>query len=360
MLEKFKNTKKLWQSIDVLLIILALVASFFAYRTIVNYYNRSDEELQKYLEQKVEEVTGETVEKCENCVRRELDGLYVQNEDYSYYPYATIIENQVDARPQSGLSKARIVFEAEAEGGITRFLAFFDSNQRIDKIGPIRSIRPYFVDWSKELSALLVHVGGSPEALVKVSRESVNNMNEFYNGPYFWRADDRSAPHNVYISINSINKYIEKRGLKDAKFLSWEFKDDASVYDRGTTTSVRVNFRLPDYRVLWEFDENENNYTRYISNRLHLDFDGSRIQAKNIAIAVTPAEVIDSVLRLKMEHIGDGEAVVCFDGYCNEAIWVKQSSSSRIRFYDLNDNEIVFNAGTTWVEVVRPEVEVSY
>ena len=63
---------------------------------------------------------------------------------------------------------------------------------------------------------------------------------------------------------------------------------------------------------------------------------------------------------LKMNNFGSGKALICLDGKCQEGSWKKSTSSSRSRFYDNNSQEIKFNAGTTWVEIVSPGHKVSY
>ncbi len=355
MLFSRKNSAQWWKAFDLLLLVVALAVSWWGYRVITEYYQKSQSQFQQWVAEK----SQTPPEQCQNCKHKDLDGRLVEP-DYQYYPVAVIIENHTDARPQAGLTQASVVFEAEAEGGITRFLAVFDSNLLPDKIGPVRSARPYFLDWAKEFSALLVHVGGSPEALVRIIKENILSLNEFYNGDYFWRASERSAPHNVYTSKNRLIKYLEKRQLGTAKFLPWEFKSDAPFAERPTSTVVKINFFLPAYRVKWIYDHQANDFVRYVGGVVQRDEGGQEIRAKNLAIAQTKAEVIDEELRLKMGNIGDGKAIVCFDGRCQDALWVKRAPTSRLRFYDSTDKEIKFNAGVTWIEIVKPEVGIEY
>ncbi|NIA18445.1 MAG: DUF3048 domain-containing protein, partial [Actinobacteria bacterium] len=257
-----------------------------------------------------------------------------------------------------GLAQANLVYEAEAEGGITRFLAVFADGRDLDKIGPVRSARPYFVDWARELSALFIHVGGSPEALAKISKENIFNLNEFYQGGYFWRGNGNGAPHNVYTSSDNINKYLESKDAEDGKFLSWQFKDGGERKELSSTGEIAINFELPGFAVKWKYDGENNDYIRYMDGQIHKDADGNEIKAKNVVIQYVEARVIDEKLRLKMEHIGEGEALVCLDGKCEEGKWRKKTGASRTRFYKKDGKEFIFNTGATWIEAVRPEIEV--
>ena len=103
---------------------------------------------------------------------RILDGVYLSDGESEKYPVAVMIDNKYEARPWSGLSYAGLVFEAPVEGGITRFLAVYSSSREIKKIGPVRSIRPYYLDWASGYGALMAHIGGSPAALADIANNS--------------------------------------------------------------------------------------------------------------------------------------------------------------------------------------------
>lgn len=352
-----EKQKNIWKYLDIVLIIISLILSVFAYKIITNYYAQADRPLEKIVEQ--EKIKNE-IELCENCKERMIDGVLVPQGEEDLFPVAIMIENHTEARPQAGLAKANLVIEAEVEGGITRFLAFYASGDKPDRIGPIRSARPYFIDWAKGLSALYVHVGGSPEALAKIIKENVLDVNEFYNEKYFWRDGVNSAPHNVFTSGENLDKYLDKKGLNDGDFISWEFKNDSEFDKRGDIQSISIGYVRELYGVEWKYNKEENDYIRYEADEPHLDESGELVGAKNIAVAYMDAEVLDSELRLKMDTIGEGDSIVCMDGNCQPGKWKKISSTSRVRFYDNEDNELKFNRGTTWVEVVRPEIEVIY
>ncbi|PLX20995.1 hypothetical protein C0584_04395 [Candidatus Parcubacteria bacterium] len=347
--------KNIWKYLDVTLIVISLILSFFAYKIITKYYSNIEEDLVKVVEEeKVEESS------CLDCVERGIDGVLVPKGEENIFPVAIVIENHLEARPQAGIADANLVIEAEAEGGITRFLAFFADLQKPDRIGPIRSARPYFIDWSRGLSALFVHVGGSPEALAKIVKENVVNLNEFYNGKYFWRDGVNEAPHNVFSSGENIDKYLERKGLDKGEYISWIFKDEAEFDDRGDSSSIVINFERDLYAVEWKYNKDENSYIRYTAGDEHRDEDGDMVKAKNVLVAYMGAEVLDSELRLKIDNIGEGEAVICLDGFCQKGFWQKNSSTARMRFYNEDKKEVEFNRGTTWLEVLKPEIEVVY
>ena len=291
-------------------------------------------------------------------VRRHIDGVYVDPKDADYYPVAVMIDNDPLARPQWGLARANIVYEAKAESGITRYLAVFATSNPIVKIGPVRSARPYYLDWTEGYNALYAHVGGSPEALNRLRNESIPNLNEFYQGQYFWRANDYVAPHNIFASSANLNKYLEKMNLKTSDYDFWLYKDEAALEARASS-SVAVNFSVHDFLVNWKYDAEKNEYARYLGGAQHKDADGAPIVSKNIVIMKVKSKILDAELRRQMDTIGEGKSWYCFDGICEIGKWKKESKEKREKIYDANEEEVRFNAGTTWIEVIQGEGQVS-
>lgn len=281
-----------------------------------------------------------------------LDGTEIELGSANDVPWAIMVENHWESRPPSGLSKASIIFEAPTEAGITRFMAVYNSSAEADKIGPVRSARDYYLDWASEFNAIYAHVGGSPQALEKIPSANIYDLNQFFNGRYFWRSTDRYAPHNVYTNSELLREAMNNKGISEpVEFDSWRFKDERVPEQPGPTT-VKINFSVPEYAVRWEWTSSTNEYIRYNDGEAHTEQDGTRLTAKNIAVVLTEAYVIDREGRLKLRTLGKGKAWVFRDGELAEATWSKPNPESRIKFYDVTGREILFNRGATWVEVI--------
>jgi len=291
-------------------------------------------------------------------VTRIIDGVPVEAGLENPYPVAVMIDNSPEARPQAGIASSSFVIEAEAEGGVTRFLAIFSSLNLPDKIGPVRSARPYFIDWTNEFSAAYTHCGGSPEALLKITRDGIVDINEFYKGESFWRDNVRVAPHNVYTSRDLLTSFLNERGLREGKYFGLNYKGENDISLRPSQSEISVDYKLKGFQVNWGYNKDENHYTRFVSGQEFKDEQGGTVRAKNVIIQTIDAKELDEKLRLEMAVIGEGKAVVCRDGICDEGSWKKTSSSARTRFFDKNGQEFLFNPGTTWVQVVRPEISV--
>ncbi|MBU0531481.1 MAG: DUF3048 domain-containing protein [Candidatus Uhrbacteria bacterium] len=272
---------------------------------------------------------------------------------------AVMVENMVEAWPISGVEDAFLVIEAPTEAAIPRFIAFFQEADEVNEIGPVRSARPYYLDWAKEFDALYAHVGGSPEALNLIAQNGLLDLNEFYNGWYFWRDNSRFAPHNVYTSIEQlVQAYddLKEKGAVDVpKYDSWKFKDDATELPE-SVDRISMNFSPTYgdlYEAAWEYDALTNEYVRMQNGGSQLTRDRDEIRANNIAVLATEIEVIDSVGRRRIITVGEGEALIIQDGIIVEATWAKESTAQRLRFFAKETGEeIAFNAGVTWIEVL--------
>ncbi len=278
-------------------------------------------------------------------------------------PIAIVVENYTPIRhQQTGLEDAAIVYEAPAEGGITRFLAIYDGRP-VESIGPVRSARPYFITWASEVRGAFTHVGGSPDALNNLKKNfRVFNIDEFSDYITIWRNNKYLAPHNAFTSIGKIAERLSKakyhHPLKSPRFI---FKDDGAPGDIRTIT---LDFSITPYGVKYVYDSADNKYTRYNGGKLHHD-----IKPTNILVQFVDTEVLDSVGRLRIQTHGTGNALVFRDGKVIEGTWEKDASinsedqdisESWTKFFDKEGNEIELNRGQVWIEVVPNDRSVNY
>ncbi len=296
-----------------------------------------------------------TVQAAQKMFRHPLLGFSTDENMKQPQAYGMMIDNHQDAWPQAGVDKAFLVYEAPVEGGITRLLAFFSADQSVDKIGPIRSARPYYLDWNNELDGLYGHVGGSNAALELIASGGTFDLNQYWNDAAFWRASNRFAPHNVYTSTDRLAKAIEAR-TQTGKYVeplyeTWAFKDPDATRE-AQTKKIALSFGSSEYDVKWNFDPSSDRYGRSHNGVHDVTEDGSQIFADNVAVIVTEVSVLDSVGRREVRTIGQGKAFVFQDGQEIEGTWKKPSESERTKFFDLHEKEIAFNPGITWIEVI--------
>ena len=211
-----------------------------------------------------------------------LNGKEVE-EDYTFFPIAIMLDNAYNIRPQEGLKKADIVYETLVEGNITRLLVIFDSNIKVDKIGPVRSARNYFMDWAEEYQGLYMHVGGSPQSLNIIDTFDFINIDQIGSDEiYFWRDNNYMIPHNVFTS--SAN-YLRAGELKEINFLnnlkSWNFKEGdegENIYD------IIIDFSNDYYKVEWKYNNSLEKYQRWQGGDKFIYNTGEQVRIDNIKI----------------------------------------------------------------------------
>ena len=295
-------------------------------------------------------------------------------------PLGVMVENHLDARPSLGLSRADVIYEAVAEGGITRFLALYLCQQAGD-IAPIRSARTYFLDWVSEYSAAYAHVGGAntpgpADALGQIRQYGILDMDQFGLGfPTYWRGTDKLAPHNVHSTTKKLWEAADQRGFgpKDEKgkrwdenFTQWKFKDEAGLEARGDQKPIVVPFwsQSPDYTVTWQYDKNANLYRRYHGETAQTDpITNEHLSAKNVIVQLEVERTANDGYpdgHLLYGTTGSGNAFIFMDGKAVKGKWIKKDRTSRTQFVDDKGKEVQFNRGLVWIETIPVGNEVTY
>ena len=296
----------------------------------------------------------------EKKVESPLSGVLYSESVAKKHPLGVMIENHPDARPQSGLDKAEIVYEAITEGGITRFLGIFGPREA-DEVGPVRSARTFFVSWIQEYDGYYAHAGGSKDGLAQITSDNVMDLP--HTTGYFERQPRAgiASEHTLYTSIANLYKLAEaKKYDTNASFTSLQFKDDEELAKRGAIEKITIPFSTESYEVQWLYDKTENIYKRVIAGVPHKDkTSGNQLTAKNIIIqtvARAPIALPGAKPTFKFTTEGSGKAIIMQDGQKVEGTWKKSTTSERTKFFDSTGAEIKFNRGVFWYEIVPPEV----
>ena len=268
-----------------------------------------------------------------------------------------VIDNAPEARPQYGLSQASVVFETVAEGGITRVLAFYKRDDAATRIGPVRSARPYFVDWVYGIGAALAHSGGSKEGLAKITSlgSAFRDINEFSAEHYFWRDRAKPSPHNLFTSIELLKKYFDaKKWDTDGGQFGWNVNAVKDLSTTATSTSIFVDFSYPQFAAKYEYDTSQDIYLRSLGGKPALDaLDKSQIKANNVVVLYTTSTIIDkNLLTIDLATSGFGRAVIFRSGKTFQARWRKTAASAPLELLDADGTRITLLPGQTWFEVI--------
>jgi hypothetical protein len=263
---------------------------------------------------------------------------------------AIMIENSPDARPQSGIKDAGVVFEAIAEGGITRFLTLHQQDKP-QMIGPVRSVRMYYVDWLAPFNASVAHVGGSYAALQEVRNGKYRDIDQFFNGAYYWRATDRYAPHNVYTSFAKLDALNKAKGYTSSHFTGFDRTDEKPAA-KPNATKITINFNnyASLYNTSYTYDKKSNSYLRFLAGQPHMDREKGQVTPKVvIALKVNETTVLEDGYRESINAIGSGGAVIFQNGTATQATWHKASK----------DKQLTFTAGGKYIPLVRGQTWIA-
>lgn len=329
-----------------------------------------------------EAMFDQSLPKTESCP---LNGVLYSKEQKQWWekhrPLEIMIENHQEARLQSGLSFADVIYEAVAEGGITRFLTIFHC-QDAPIVGPVRSARTYFLDFASEYGdyPLYAHVGGAntpgpADALSQITDygwTGYNDMNQFSIGfPTFWRDYDRlghtvATEHTMYSTTSKLWAFaakdrkltnLDKDGESwDKNFIPYEFKEDSAS---SANQSIHLEFweGYGQYFVDWIYNSSTNLYKRNNGGLSHLDKDTNKqLAAKNIVVLFmresNANDGYENNQHLLYKTKGSGKAEVFMDGKKINATWKKDSRTSRTLLFDANGSPIKFNKGLIWFEIL--------
>ncbi|MDQ2973263.1 MAG: DUF3048 domain-containing protein [bacterium] len=276
-----------------------------------------------------------------------LSGVEVSIELNQRSITGVMIENSVDARPQAGLKDAGVVFEAIAEGGITRFLALFQEGQP-DYIGPVRSARPYYIDWLMGFDAAYTHAGGSGEALSLIRQLGIKDIEHGVNGGAFQRVSNRYAPHNLYTSSAALDAVKSQRGYNTSTFTSLARAVEAASATPNAI-SINLNPSTSLYAVRYDYSAATNSYNRVLAGRPHIDErSGAQLSPKVVVAMIVPYSINPNRIHSVYGTIGTGKATVFQNGIATEGTWTKADRASQIVLKDAAGNPIGLNPGQTW------------
>lgn len=351
-----KSKKLLILIIPVLAIIIVIAALFLTRTKKEVSTTKSVTSKPKETKEKVVTDTAETVSV--------LTGLPETKAEADRRPYAVMTENTKDAIPQYGLNSSAIVYECPVEGGITRLMAIYESTDGMDRIGNVRSCRPYFPIMASEYDAVYVHYGQSPEGQAVLDSGIVDELNGLsgVGNKVFYRASDKKAPHNAYTSADGLKAGSEKMNFEttydSSKHEHFKFATEKTPNLLSAGTDARkVSLYFFNNAPYFTYDETTGLYNRFEFGNKQIDaVDGKQITVKNIILEnVTSSKYNETKGTLNLGVVGSGSGKYITNGKCIDITWKKASEKEKTTYYDASGKEIVLNPGRTWVSLIEQQ-----
>lgn len=296
-------------------------------------------------------------------VRSSLTNLPVSEDVYMHRPIAVMIPSDKVAQPQYNNSKAGVLYECLVEGSITRTMAIIEDWQGLDKIGNIRSARDYFIYWSFEWDAILLHDGGPFYINNLIGQETTNNI----SGRGF-RDSSRSAPHNEYYSASIVNQYADSYGYTLwHRTEIWDY-DHFKFAPNGGQTDLTANYSntyevatldlsncYPVTKTKFVYDPDTKLYYRYIYGAPHQDAaTGEQLSFSNIILQNTygySRDDHDYRIYQCQDNTRDGWFIT--NGNAIHVTWEKKGDYKPTQYFDDNGNQVEMSTGKTMICVLQ-------
>jgi hypothetical protein len=279
-------------------------------------------------------------------------------------PISVMIDNHTDARPQSGISQAKVVYEILAEGLITRYMAVFEELNGV--VGPIRSARPYFVQLSTDFNSYFVHYGGSPDALEMLKKKEFINVDGINaSTKYFWRDGSRKAPHNVYSNMESILEYKSSNIEPYAMRNDWLTNSINVPVEGNDVTKLKIVYKEPTssditgYYVEYVYNGEKSSFDRYVNSGPFIDKEtNEQLDYSNIIVQFATHKILDSYGRRDVGVIGSGNGYYINNGKLVNLTWEKVDNLTPT-VYKVNGEQLVFNPGNIFIQIIQNESQIN-
>lgn len=299
-------------------------------------------------------VEASTVDLHKNKARSRLSGLWIDESKVNNTPIAVMYNNVAEAMPQSSISYADVVFESLVEGNITRLCAVFENCNTLEKIGPVRSCRTYYLFFAKEFEAIYVHFGYSEYAEEFLQMKLMHSLDGMVYCN-FYRTTDREAPHNAYTSWAGIMESAVYRGyptqypLDYVQPFSFSMDDskDITISDGQKCTSFYPGYSYN--KPCFTYNTVDRKYYRSQFDQPQIDSEtGNQLNYKNILVKYVGGGYWPGGTP-NYTNVGSGKGLFITEGTAIEVKWVKSTEYGSTKYYYADGTEIILNQGKTWI-----------
>lgn len=293
----------------------------------------------------------------EGYILSDLTGEWIDESLENQRPLCLMINNIIDAMPQSGISQADITYEMLVEGGITRYLCVFRDYANLGKVGPVRSARPYYVEMTEMFDGYYGHVGWSTIAEDMITHSDIPDLNGLtaLSTIMYFRDDSRVAPHNCYTNGEGIVAGIDYQGYQkehddtyDKDMFKFNYKD--TPIGNGQKAN-KITTAYNENRKPWfEYNEEDKRYYRFQYGEKQMDDQtGEQLSYKNVLIQFVQYTQIDDYGLQLIDFNPGGQAIYCTDGEYVNIIWKKDNGV--VKYYYPDGEQLKMNPGNTFVTV---------
>lgn len=294
-------------------------------------------------------------------VQSSLSGEWVSEKVEAKRPYAVMINNiEYAFKHQKGTSKADIIYEALAEGGITRMMAIYQDPSKVKVIGSVRSARHYYVQFAKEWNAIYCHFGHTKYATQKIEELKTNNLSGLsaIGSLVYERDTSISAPHNVFTSGKKLQKgakklkYSRKQNLDKTAEHFYFYEEDTELKSGDQAKNITLPFSNYSTCSL-KYNTKKRAYFKYEYGQKHMDtYYKKQLSFKNVIVQFVEESAIDHNGYQTMELSNNsGKGYYISNGKMQKITWKRKESGNKMVYEDSDGNVLTMNPGKTYIAV---------
>ena len=289
-------------------------------------------------------------------------------------PVAVMFNNLKKALPQIGVSRADVIYEIVAEGGITRMMGVFQDLEGVGDLGSIRSARDYYVSLALGHDAIYIHAGGSPQAYSALKDWGVTYI-DFVNGPYgnmCWRDPERrktaGLEHSLLTSSEKVLEQMPSRFRLDHEAgyeVGWVFDQEAPA---GGERADKLTVPFSNYKTgYFTYNAELNRYQ--IEQRIsggdvpYVDgATGEAVTVSNVLVLYTDVNPVkgDTAGRMEVRTTGTGDGLLLRDGMLYSITWRRDGRTDNYSFLDQRGAQIPLAVGPSYINIVRASADVAW
>lgn len=277
-------------------------------------------------------------------------------------PIAVMLNNHSHALPQCGIGQADIIYEILAEGSITRLSAYFSDIADAGPIGPVRSLRAYYLNIMRGYDALCVSAGGSSEADGMVRDLGYDRINGIggVGSEYFyrdaWRRENRGYEHSLFINGEDLLKGAADGNMRLTDEEDRDYGlvfDDEALFGGETNSELTVHFREGGKTTKLTYHPEEGFYTAFQQDMDLIDGNTDEaVPFRNVLVLFADTSVMDGEGHLKVETTGEGEGYYARDGKIAPITWKRADEESTFEYFHADGSPVSFGVGKSYIAVV--------
>lgn len=261
---------------------------------------------------------------------------------------AVKVDNSGNARPHTGLEQADLVYVEKVEAGLSRLMAVYASEQP-RAVGPVRSARESDLELLRQFDRpALAYSGVQTKLREHIEAAPVYAVPQEGNPEPYFRGDERSAPHNLFVEPDKVLERAPK--ASHSADIGLRFGPAPGGGQPARERSVRYD----KAETSFAWSREEDRWLTSFDGEPAMSTTGRQLGAKTVVIqhvTMRDSDFGDSTGAVTpyIETVGGGRATVLRDGKAYQTRWERPSEEAGTTYTLPGGERMPFDRGQVWV-----------